>query len=1127
MNEELKIIITAMTAQAVKGIKDIKKELEGVSGSAKGASKGIGAAMKGIGAAAVVAVKAIGQVIAAVVLLGKKSLEFQRAQAKLNTAFLSMGSSAKQAAESYKELYRFLGDTDKSVEAAAHLAKLTTNQKELAEWTKICQGVYATFGDSLSIEGLTEAANETARVGKVTGTLADALNWAGVSEDEFNAKLARTASYSEREALIRETLNGLYNDAAEIYEKNNKALLEYNESQARLNESMGAAGAAVTPLLTALNNLGAVLFDALKPALDIIIPALATFVEWVTKGVQAVMAFFGVVTGKKTSVNTFAEIGKGVNNAASGADNLTGGLEDATKEAEKLKRSVMGFDELNIVPSGSSSSNSGSGGANGSNEPAYMTPIVDASKFTMDVEETETEASGFVKLMKNIAEELADIFAPSITAWTTGFETIRQAWNNSKGDWLAGATSIKNAFAELGSYILGTFIPDIVNSFSTNFAPTITDIFAFILEDGGKTFKMLGGLIEDATSNIIIPALELVKGIITDIFDGWGKAWEQHGKPLLEELGKSFEHVRKTVSDLYEQYLKPIITKLIEVVTKAWEESIGPAVDKAIEAVLEIGTCLLKLYNEFVAPIIDWIVANILPIVKNVIDNIIELVGKLLTHIGQIISGVVDVLRGIVKFITGVFTGDWELAWEGVKDLFQGIWDVICGIAKAAWDIIKFIFDWEAIKEFFVGVWDAIKSAFTGIGEWFSNTFTGAKESSTEAWAEIGDWFADRWQDIKDAFGEVGTWFSENFSAAWEDIKAVWSVIGQWFSDRWQDIKKAFEPVDNWFKEKFTAAWNGIKSAWNGVTKWFSDIWTGIKNAFNNTVDWFKTLFENAYKAITDAWKNTKKYFSDKWNEVKDSFKETKDWFKEKFESAYKATTDAWANTKKYFSDKWSDIKTAFSPAKDWFKEKFDGAYTSTKNAFKTAKADFTAVWNNIKNAFGNIPEWFRTKFHEAWTKVKEVFSTGGKVFDGIKDGILNGLKTVINALINGINKIIAVPFNGINSALRTIRNTSIAGIQPFSWLPTISIPQIPKLAKGGIIDRATLAMIGERGKEAVVPLENNTEWIDKLVDKLATRQGGPEKIVLMLDSKELGWASIKSINNITRQTGTLQLTLA
>ena len=131
----------------------------------------------------------------------------------------------------------------------------------------------------MPIEGLTEAANETIKVGKVTGVMADALNWAGASEDEFNAKLAAASSIEEREILLRETLNGLYEDAANIYEKNNAALLNYNESQANLDVAMAAAGKAVLPLMTSLNNLSATFFNALTPALNAIMPYITAFID--------------------------------------------------------------------------------------------------------------------------------------------------------------------------------------------------------------------------------------------------------------------------------------------------------------------------------------------------------------------------------------------------------------------------------------------------------------------------------------------------------------------------------------------------------------------------------------------------------------------------------------------------------------------------------------------------------------------------------------------------------------------------------------------------------------------------------------------------------------------------------
>ena len=169
--------------------------------------------------------------------------------------------------------------------------------------------------------------------------------------------------------------------------------------------------------------------------------------------------------------------------------------------------------------------------------------------------------------------------------------------------------------------------------------------------------------------------------------------------------------------------------------------------------------------------------------------------------------------------------------------------------------------------------------------------------------------------------------------------------------------------------------------------------------------------------------------------------------------------------------------------------------------------------------------EWFRTTFSTAWQAVKAVFSTGGRVFDGIKEGILSGLKACINAIIRGINKVVAIPFNGLNSALDTLRGVSIFGLEPFGWMPQISVPQIPELAKGGVLKKGQVGFLEGDGDEAVVPLEQNTEWIDKVANKLADVLGGSNRdIVLQVDGKTFARASINSINQLTRQTGKLAL---
>jgi phage-related protein len=274
LNEELKIFIKAEIADLKKNLGEAQKEVKETADEGESGFKKFGEAAKNAGKVVATGLATAGAAIVAAggALLGlaESTKEYRTAQAKLTTAFESAGASAETAKDTYKDLYRVLGDEDKATEAAAHLAMLTTNEKELEEWTRACQGVYATFGESLPIEALTEASNETAKVGTVTGALADALNWAGVSEDAFNEKLAACSTEQERQALIRTTLNGLYDEAAAGYEENAAALLAENEAQASLTDTLAELGAIAAPLMTTLKTLAAELLTALTPFVTLI-----------------------------------------------------------------------------------------------------------------------------------------------------------------------------------------------------------------------------------------------------------------------------------------------------------------------------------------------------------------------------------------------------------------------------------------------------------------------------------------------------------------------------------------------------------------------------------------------------------------------------------------------------------------------------------------------------------------------------------------------------------------------------------------------------------------------------------------------------------------------------------------
>jgi len=219
--------------------------------------------------------------------LDEATEEYRTAQGKLTTAFEAAGYSGEAAQKSYTEFYKILGDTDTAAEASQLLAQLAENEQDITKWTNIAAGVCGTFGDALPIEGLIESANETAKVGQVTGSLADTLNWVGISEDEFNEKLAACSGESERNRLIMETLSGTYDEASQAFYRNNEALVASREGQARMDETLAGLGETISNVK---NNLQAEFLPAIA---DVV----SSFTDMVNGVEGADTAFAEAVTG--------------------------------------------------------------------------------------------------------------------------------------------------------------------------------------------------------------------------------------------------------------------------------------------------------------------------------------------------------------------------------------------------------------------------------------------------------------------------------------------------------------------------------------------------------------------------------------------------------------------------------------------------------------------------------------------------------------------------------------------------------------------------------------------------------------------------------------------------------------
>lgn len=336
-------------------------------------------------------------------------------------------------------------------------------------------------------------------------------------------------------------------------------------------------------------------------------------------------------------------------------------------------------------------------------------------------------------------------------------------------------------------------------------------------------------------------------------------------------------------------------------------------------------------------------------------------------------------------------------------------------------------------------------------------------------------------------------------ATAIEGIKAAWGAVAEWFGGIVEGIRNAFAGIGEWLANLFVGAWNGIQKAWGGVKEWFTKIWEGIKSVYSTVATWFTTLFTNAWQGIQNAWNSVLNWFSNLWNGIKNVYNVVATWFSNIFKSAWNGIQSAWGSVKSWFSGIWDGIKGIFSAVGSWFSGIFTSAVNGIKNVFSGITGFFSGIWNSIKTIFSNVGTAIATG-------IKGAVSTAVNKVLSVACNIINGFIKAINFAIDIIN---AIP--GVN----------IGRIQELS---------VPTMAKGGVVDSATLAMIGEQGKEAVVPLENNLGWLNKLADMLNERMGesdsGRKNIILQVDGKTFAQASIDSINQLTRQTGSLGLAL-
>lgn len=616
-----------------------------------------------------------------------------------------------------------------------NFAKTALNAYGLSELS--AKRYSSTMGAMLKSMGLSEQAtlNMSQSITALTGDMASFYNLDG--DEAFNK--IRAGISGETEPLKQLGINmsvanmeayALSQGITKSYQKmsqSEQALLRYNYLLSVTADAQGDFArtsdgwANQTRVLTEqFNSLKATLGSAFIAMLTPVVKML----NWIISKLQIAAAYFKAFVEAVTGVKAESS------NASSGmegiADSATEAGEATEKAAKKASKALAGFDKLNVLSSDSGDSGSGSSGGG-----AASLDVPDFSMVDMTIPEPDTSgAEAAVGKLKSMFADLKSYittsFAPSIKSWGQAFADLKQPISDAFASIGTSTSTLWNeTLAPFGGYLLEEWIPSIANAFSETFAPIFSDLMAVQIDEFSKDFEFMCNNISLWINDIVKPALDLLKTVFTDTCGIIKKEWDKSGANLIEKFQEMKESFREIWNNLYYNIIKPIWDKIIGGLTDLWNENLKPLWEKIASFFSKLAEAVMTIWNNFLSPIINWLIGVLAPVIKDVVDNVWSVIQTVFTAITDVLGGIFDALGGLLDFITGVFSGDWKKAWEGIKAFFKGIWDAIWGIVKG---IINLIIDginmlWKGIYKAVKGIVDSIGGIAGAIGDLFGKNW--------------------------------------------------------------------------------------------------------------------------------------------------------------------------------------------------------------------------------------------------------------------------------------------------------------------------------------------------------------------------------------------------------------------
>lgn len=689
----------------------------------------------------------------------------------------------------------------------------------------------------------------------------------------------------------------------------------------------------------------------------------------------------------------------------------------------------------------------------------------------------------------NIAQAFSGAFYDVITS--TGAVRIGSAI-------VSTLLSLTSTIVEVGSKLAGSLFEGFEKVVVTS-APKISSMFQSLLD-------------------IVAPVFETIESVVDKFGDGLSSVYDEHVAPAIDSIANAFNGLIDIIQILWEGSWKPFAEFLSNTFGLSIE-GVADLLGGAILSALKILADTIKLVADGFTAFSDWCKEN-----KEIISTIASVIGTLATVWQGIkflswaeqaggLAGAFELLSGKVSFIVSgiknlglalkALTFDKLVSFGETiylnalyaKDFVVNSGKLIVELGKTALELGKSALAWgvHAAQMGLAAAAEIAQSVAAGVAAAATWALNGAIAVLTSPITLVIAAIA--------ALIAIGVLLYQNWDTVVEFAKTAWQglcdfisgicqAIGEFFSGLWTKLQEIFEPIGQWFSEKFQQAWDAIVNIFSGIGEWFSGV------------------FQGAWDAIVAIFTPLGEWFSERWNDITTVLADVAKWFGDMFQKAWDALTNVFSSIGTWFGERWNDVTTALANVATWFGNIFKTAFEAVKNAFSTIGSFFSGVWSTVQNIFVNAGQM-------------------------VGDAVGGAFKSAVNAVLGTIENVVNGFIGMINGVLDTVR-----GLPGLGWVGSVGYVSLPRLARGGIVDSPTIAMIGEAGKEAVVPLEN-TGFIQTLgrvvssavVNAMAgvSPQGGfsgDGDIVIMVGGHEFGRVAIQEINREQERAGQVLLNI-